>query len=100
MTPVEPSIHDGAQLVVFAKDQPEFIPLPASVDAAGVVMTEWAPTADELEMLLCGGRIRLWLHHAIGVEVCQACRANVPRLLSPMTVQVIPPECGLRERES
>ncbi len=97
MTPVEPAVHDGAKLVVFAKNQPEYIPLPASVDPNGVVMTEWGPTAEELDRLLCGGRIRLWLHRAIGVETCPRCAADVPRLLNPMNIEVIEPECGMWE---
>lgn len=60
MNCVEPALHVGARLVVLAKDQPEYTPLPASVDAEGLVMTEWEPTADELERLFRGGRIRLW----------------------------------------
>lgn len=63
MNPVEPSsLHPGARLVIFAKDQPEYIPLPAAVDENGLVMTEWEPTAEELGLLLSGGRIRLWTH--------------------------------------
>jgi hypothetical protein len=83
MTPVEPTPHDGASIVVFAKDQPQYIPLPASVDAAGVVMTEWEPTAEELDHLLCGGRIRLWIH-----------TFNQP--LQPVSVEAIAPDCGMR----
>lgn len=84
MTPVEPlAIPDGARLVVFAKDQPQYIPLPASVDASGLVMTEWEPTADELEALLTGGRIRIWLH-----------TFNQP--LQPLSVEVAAPECRFR----
>lgn len=96
MTPVEPMLHEGATLIVFAKDQPQYIPLPASVDADGVVMTEWEPTAEELNRLLCGGRIRLWLHRAVGVETCPRCSADVPRLLNPMNIEVLEPECGMR----
>lgn len=84
MTPVEPAQRDGARLVVFAKDQPEYIPLPASVDDDGVVMTEWAPTDDELQQLLCGGRIRLWIH-------------TFGHPLQPVRVEAIAPECGMRE---
>lgn len=84
MTPVEPTLHDGAQLVIFAKDQPEYDPLPASVDARGVVMTEWEPTAEELDRLLSGGRIRLWVH-------------TFRQPLQPLSIDVIAPDCGMRE---
>lgn len=83
MTPVEPSIHEGAKLVTFAKDQPQYIPLPASVDAHGVVMTEWEPTEEELDRLLSGGRIRLWVH-------------TFGNPLQPVRVEAIEPECGMR----
>lgn len=83
MTPVEPTLHANAHLVIFAKDQPEYVPLPASVDGLGVVMTEWEPTAVELEQLLQGGRIRLWVH-------------TFGRPLQPVMVEAIEPACGMR----
>jgi len=83
MTPVEPQRYGGAQLVIFAKDQPEYVPLPAMVSADGVVMTEWEPTADELERLLQGGRLRLWVH-------------TFGHPLQPVALEVVEPECGVR----
>ena len=68
MNPVEPVPHEGAQLVIFARDQPQYSPLPASVDASGVVMTEWLPTAEEMMRLMEGGHVRLWtwtFHHPL-----------------------------------
>jgi hypothetical protein len=62
MTPVAPkAMHEGARLVVFAKDQPEYSPLPAAVSPDGVVMTEWELSAEDLAALLNGGRLRLWV---------------------------------------
>lgn len=61
MTPVEPRPREGAEAVVFAKDQPEYIPLPANVTPDGLVMTEWEPTATELAHLCAGARVRLWV---------------------------------------
>jgi hypothetical protein len=83
MTPVEPTPHDNARLVIFAKDQPQYNQLPASIDSDGVVMTEWEPTAIELERLLCGGRIRLWVH-------------TFGQPLQPVSVEAIEPICGMR----
>ncbi len=97
MTPVEPTIHEGAKLVVFAKDQPEYIPLPASVDSNGLVMTEWEPTEEELIHLLSGGRIRLWMHHAIGERVCPSCGVKAWQPLTPISIEAIEPECGFKE---
>lgn len=55
MTPKRPS------LVVIAKDQSEYIPLPAAAYDDGTVMTEWALTAEELSTLVNGGHLRLWV---------------------------------------
>lgn len=63
MTPAVPeALHEGATLKVIAKDQPEYLPLVASVSPDGLVMTEWEPSAEELAALMNGGRVRLWIH--------------------------------------
>lgn len=63
MTPIVPEqVPVGARVVIFAKDQPEYDPLPAAIDAAGVVMTEWALSAEDLATIVNGGRIRLWIY--------------------------------------
>ena len=80
MTPVEPQLHEGASLVVFAKDQPEYVPLPASVSNDGVVMTEWELTEEEQERLFMGGRIRLWVH-------------TFGHPLQPIRIEAMEPEC-------
>lgn len=60
MTPIAPLV-DG-QVVIFAKDQPEYFPLPAVVSPDGtMVTTEWELSAEELQRVLEGGRIRLRL---------------------------------------
>ena len=62
MIAVKPAtVHEGAIYVTFAKNQPQYDPLPAAVDADGVVMTEWEFTAEELAAALAGGRLRLWV---------------------------------------
>jgi len=62
MKPITPHVMTaGSQLVVFAKDQPEYEPLPAAVDPQGVVMTEWELSAEDLAGVVNGGRIRLWI---------------------------------------
>ena len=63
MNSVRPlAAHAGARLVTFAEDQPEYQALPASVDGEGLVMTEWELTSDELERIVRGGRVRLWVY--------------------------------------
>lgn len=84
MTPTEPvECPEGSRRVVYAKDQPQYLPLPAIVDPSGIVMTEWELSADELEMLMEGGRLRLYLY-----------TFNQP--LQPIRLEVAPPECGMR----
>jgi hypothetical protein len=92
MTPVEPGCYDGHRRVLFAKDQAEtYLPLPASIDPEGAVLTEWEPTAEELQRLLCGGRIRVWVHtfdRHIG---------EPGHPLQPISLEALEPECGMRE---
>lgn len=47
------------QNVVFAKDQPEYLPLPAHISDEGVVTTCWELTPDEREVFLQTGIIYL-----------------------------------------
>ena len=62
MIPVEPKRpHYGAARITFAKDQPEYTPLPACIDSSGLVLTEWEFTAEDLAAILNGGRLRLWV---------------------------------------
>lgn len=61
MKPIVPTCpHEGAEIVVIAKDQPQYDPLPAARSAHGLVMTEWELSAEELAAVVNGGRIRLW----------------------------------------
>lgn len=95
MTPVEPVvIEEGSRLVVWAKDQPQYIPLPTVIDPQGMVISEWEPTAEELYALLNGGRIRLCVHTfdpKLGLEPGHH--------LQPVSLQVLEPECGFGERK-
>lgn len=54
MTPIKPVPHHGGHLISH--------PMVASVDADGLVMTEWELSLEERERLLCGGAIRLWMY--------------------------------------
>lgn len=83
MTPVQPTIHTGATLIVFGSSQPEYIPLPASVDGNGTVMTEWVLTPEECSRLMCGGHLRLWL---IGTDVQKG------RPLTPIRMDALLPD--------
>lgn len=54
-------LHDslGLEETTIAKDQPEYIPLPAVVDADGVVTTRWSLTWRERLRLIFGGSVYL-----------------------------------------
>ena len=63
MIPVHPTEREGARLVLFGvNQQDDYFPLIASVDDDGVVMTEWLPSAEELQLLASGCRVRMWVH--------------------------------------
>ena len=90
MIPVEPVVHKSGRFIVFAKDQPPYLPLPALVDLQGTVVTEWELTEEELHCLMVGGRVRLWMLYT-GVT------DDPPRPLTPIRLEVIEPECGMRD---
>jgi len=91
MTPIEPTVHPGERLMTFAENQPEYIPLPVTVDAGGVVTTEWELTAEELSRVLCGGRIRLCVH------TFDPQLGEPGHYLQPVSLDVLEPTCVTRE---
>jgi hypothetical protein len=58
MQPIDAAI-DGLELVVFAKNQPEYQPLPARVDNYGTVITCWKLTWRERFIALFRGTFYL-----------------------------------------
>lgn len=62
MEPVESGLAaEDATRVIFAKDQPEYMPLPALVFPDGKICTEWRLTEDERARIQTGENIRLWI---------------------------------------
>lgn len=49
----------GTRSVVFAKDQPEYEPLPGLLTPDGKFMSQWVPTPEELARLNAGEPITL-----------------------------------------
>lgn len=84
MTPVAPTVPEGSRLVVYAKDQQEYDPLPASVDGDGVVTTEWELSDDERWAIFAGARVRL-----------SAMTFGMP--LQPVRLEVLEPDCVVNE---
>lgn len=61
MTPISPVLTEEfvPQEVVYAKDQPEYHPLPVLRNSAGVVMSRWKLTDEEREAVLAGADLLL-----------------------------------------
>lgn len=79
MRSITPTLHEGAHLVMLGANQDQYDLLPASVDASGLILTEWVPSQEELQSLFCGGRIRLWQY-----------TFNMP--FQPVALDVVEPE--------
>jgi hypothetical protein len=69
-------LPDDYRVAVFAKDQPEYIPLPALMTETSFV-TMWAPDKNELALLLNGAPVTITLY---GVDT--------RRPIHPMKVEV------------
>lgn len=60
MIPIDPNIT-GLELRVYAKDQPEYLPLPSRVDSSGTVVTCWKLSLGERLKILFRGTFYLTL---------------------------------------
>jgi hypothetical protein len=63
MTPISPVIegHQDRE-VVYAKDQPQYNPLPALRTPEGVVLTRWTLTNEERDAISMGADVLLEVH--------------------------------------
>jgi hypothetical protein len=61
MKPIEQFPLPGTHSVTFAKDQPQYEPLPALILQDGAVLTEWELTEEERAAIARGENIRLWI---------------------------------------
>ena len=52
----------GSHRVVYAEDQPQYLPLPSYRTPDGRVVSAWQPSANELELLKNGVPVYLTLH--------------------------------------
>jgi hypothetical protein len=73
------NMPEGTKEVVFAKDQPEYLPLPALVTPDGRVISTWQPNEGELALLNEGVPITLTVWHG---ELCSH------NLLRPVRLEV------------
>lgn len=60
MKPITPELRNGIRQVVFAKDQPEYLPLPANFDGQEVE-TKWKLSWSERLRILLTGNLYLSL---------------------------------------
>lgn len=77
-------LPEDTKEVIFAKDQPQYQPLPSMRTPDGRVITQWEPTADELEALMRGQSITIVMHTFNGI--CRSC--GHPQGLTPLQVGV------------
>jgi hypothetical protein len=87
MLPVEIKTHlcrlptdRSFQERTYAKNQPQYIPLPCLIDENGTFVTMWQPDANDLELLKNGAPVTITLLHTP--------YANPHIALSPMKVEV------------
>jgi hypothetical protein len=59
MNPVKPEKRPGTGAVVFAENQPEYIPLPANVLDDGEIETKWRLSWRERWQVFTGGHVYL-----------------------------------------
>lgn len=62
MNPITPNLEYGGELVIYAKDQPEYTPLPAIKFEDGRIVTEWKLTDEERRLISLGENIRLHIY--------------------------------------
>ena len=73
---MEPTKFDGSN-ITYAKDQPEYLPLPAHNGCDGVVTSCWRLTMKERVKVLFTGR--LWLQQMAFGQALQPQRPSVDR---------------------
>lgn len=56
MTPVDPGPVEGWRAMVLVVDAEM---LPALVNPEGVLYTEWEPSSEDIQKIVCGGRLRI-----------------------------------------
>lgn len=61
MQAVEQLELPGTRAITFARDQPEYQPLPALLYEDGKVLTEWAFSEEERAAIAKGENLRLWI---------------------------------------
>lgn len=84
---VQIPIDADVQAITFAKDQPEYTPLPALLYPDGKILIEWSLTEAERTRIARGENLRhwIWKPHA---TCCPQCGLVSPCLLQPLMLEV------------
>jgi hypothetical protein len=80
-------VPEGTLDLTFAKDQPEYLPLPALVTPDGRVISTWEPTPGDLALLNAGSPLTLVVWHGAFVRKCD-CGREHSNLLRPVQLVV------------
>jgi hypothetical protein len=72
--------------IEIAKDQKEYVTLPALVFLDGKIMTEWQPSEEERQRLIRGENIRLWIW--VHGQRCPNCHTSQPRRMQPVMLEI------------
>jgi hypothetical protein len=86
MIPVDQFETPGSMLVVFAKDQPEYIPIPALTFPDGRVLTEWSFSEEERAAIVRGENLRLWIW--LYPPCCAVCGTIGSPRLQPVALEI------------
>lgn len=87
MQAVEQLEMPGTRAVTFAKDQPEYSPLPALLYEDGKILTEWTFSEEERAAIAQGENLRLWIWKGYA-HACPHCHQAIPTLLQPVQLQL------------
>jgi hypothetical protein len=80
-------LGDDVTAVVFAKNQPQYTPLPALVYPDGKILIEWSFTEQEREQIARGENLRHWIFKP-PLTTCPHCAQSFPTLLQPLALEV------------
>jgi len=86
MIPVDQFETEGARLIVFARNQPEYTPLPALTFPDGRVLTEWSFSEEERAAIARGENLRLWIW--LYPPRCENCGLIGPPRLQPLQPEI------------
>ena len=78
---------DDATAVTFAKDQPDYLPLPALLYPDGKILIEWSFSEEERARIARGENIRHWIWKP-HQQTCAKCGLVTPCPLQPLQLEV------------